>query len=128
MIPWTIDHPIDILCPWDSPGKNTGVGSHSLLQGIFLTQGWKLGLPHCRSGCTHSRDWLWRKARKDEGRCFTVGQTWSCVFCMYIISFNLIKQYISSKICLRISISQEKTGTFFPLALVSLRVPLVTLR
>ena len=27
------------LCPWNSPGKNTGVGSHSLLQGIFLTQG-----------------------------------------------------------------------------------------
>ena len=27
-----------ILCPWDSPGKNTGIGSHFLLQGIFLTQ------------------------------------------------------------------------------------------
>ena len=27
------------LCPWDSPGKNTGVVSHFLLQGIFLTQG-----------------------------------------------------------------------------------------
>ena len=26
------------LCPWDSPGKNTGVGCHALLQGIFLTQ------------------------------------------------------------------------------------------
>ena len=26
-------------CPWDSPDKNTGVGCHSLLQGIFLTQG-----------------------------------------------------------------------------------------
>ena len=24
---------------WDSPGKNTGVGCHALLQGIFLTQG-----------------------------------------------------------------------------------------
>ena len=28
-----------LLCPWDSPGKNTGVGCHFLLQGIFLTQG-----------------------------------------------------------------------------------------
>ena len=27
-----------LLCPWDSPGKNTGVGCHALLQGIFLTQ------------------------------------------------------------------------------------------
>ena len=28
-----------LLCPWDSPGKNTGVGCHALLQRIFLTQG-----------------------------------------------------------------------------------------
>ena len=27
------------LCPWDFPGKNTGVGCHTRLQGIFLTQG-----------------------------------------------------------------------------------------
>ena len=40
--------PTGILCPWDSPGKNTGVGGHSLLQGIFLTQDSNLGLPHCR--------------------------------------------------------------------------------
>ena len=31
-------------CPWDSPGKNTGVGCHALLQGIVLTQGWNLPL------------------------------------------------------------------------------------
>ena len=30
---------ISFLCPWDFPGKNTGVGCHFLLQGIFLTQG-----------------------------------------------------------------------------------------
>ena len=30
---------VRFLCPWDSPGKNTGVGCHSLLQGIFLSQG-----------------------------------------------------------------------------------------
>ena len=33
---------------WNSPGQNTGVGSLSLLQGIFPTQGLNLGLPHCR--------------------------------------------------------------------------------
>ena len=27
------------LCPWDFPAKNTGVGCHALLQGIFPTQG-----------------------------------------------------------------------------------------
>ena len=37
-----------LLCPWDSPGKNTGVGSHSLLKGIFPTQGWNPGLLHSR--------------------------------------------------------------------------------
>ena len=31
--------PMRILCPWDSPGKSTGMGYHFLLQGIFLTQG-----------------------------------------------------------------------------------------
>ena len=34
--------------PWNSPGQNTGVGSHSLLQGILPTQGSNPGLPHCR--------------------------------------------------------------------------------
>ena len=32
----------------DSPGKNTGVGCHALLQEIFPTQGLNLGLLHCR--------------------------------------------------------------------------------
>ena len=35
-------------CSWNSPGKNTEVGCHSLLQEIFLTQGSNLGLLHCR--------------------------------------------------------------------------------
>ena len=38
--------PARLLCPWDSPGKNPGVGCHFLLQGIFLTQGWNLRLLH----------------------------------------------------------------------------------
>ena len=40
--------PAWLLCLWDSPGKYTGVGHYSLLQGIFLTQGWNPGLLHCR--------------------------------------------------------------------------------
>ena len=31
--------PAGLFCPWDFPGKNTGVGFHFLLQGILLTQG-----------------------------------------------------------------------------------------
>ena len=33
-----------LLCPWDSSGKNTGVGSHALLQRIVLTQGWNANI------------------------------------------------------------------------------------
>ena len=37
-----------LFYPWNSPGKNTGMGCHSLIQEIFLTQGFNPGLPHCR--------------------------------------------------------------------------------
>ena len=40
--------PHGLYRPWNSPGQNTGVGSYSLLQGIFPTQGWNPSLPHCR--------------------------------------------------------------------------------
>ena len=40
--------PHGLYSPWNSPGQNTGVGSLSLLQGIFPTQGSNLGLLHCR--------------------------------------------------------------------------------
>ena len=42
--PWTEAR--QAACPWDFPGKNTGVGSHFLLQGIFPTQGLNLCLLH----------------------------------------------------------------------------------
>ena len=38
---WDVKAKITQLCPWNSPGQNTGVGSLSLLQGIFPTQGIK---------------------------------------------------------------------------------------
>ena len=39
--------PTSLFCPWNSLGKNTGIGSHSLFYGIFLTQESNPGLPHC---------------------------------------------------------------------------------
>ena len=45
--------PAKLLCPWDSPGKGTGVGCHFLLQGTFLTQESNLGLSHCRQTLYH---------------------------------------------------------------------------
>ena len=48
----TLCNPMDcsplLLCPCNSPGKNTEVGCHSLCQGIFLTQGSNPGPLHCR--------------------------------------------------------------------------------
>ena len=42
--PWTVA--TRLLCPWASPGNNTGVGCHALLQGIFPPQGSKRSLLH----------------------------------------------------------------------------------
>ena len=49
----TLCDPMDCSPPGSSvhgdfPGKNTRVGCHALLQGIYPTQGLNLGLPHCR--------------------------------------------------------------------------------
>ena len=40
--------PHGLYCPWNSPGQNTGVGSYSIFQGNFSTQGLNPGLLHCR--------------------------------------------------------------------------------
>ena len=52
-----------MACPWNSPGKKTGVGS--LLQGIFLTQGSNLGVLHCRKILYHLS--YWRKINERWG-------------------------------------------------------------
>ena len=44
LCPYGLEPTMQLLCPLDSLGKNTGVGCHALLQGIFLTQGLKLRL------------------------------------------------------------------------------------
>ena len=48
--PWTVDslQPQGLYSPWNFPGQNTGMGSLSLLQGIFPIQGLNPGLPHCK--------------------------------------------------------------------------------
>jgi len=52
--------PRGLYSPWNSPGQDIGVGSHSLHQGIFWTQGWNLGLLHCRQILYHlSHQGMW---------------------------------------------------------------------
>ena len=61
---------------WNSPGQNTGMGSHFLLQGIFPTQGSNPGLPHCRRilyqpshqrSLRHKRFSIWLKNWPEDG-------------------------------------------------------------
>ena len=56
----TLCDPTSLLCPWNSPGKNIGVGCHALLQGILPTQGSNPGLLNCRQILI----WATREARK----------------------------------------------------------------
>ena len=57
-----------LVCPWDSPGKNTGGGCHFLLQGIFPTQGSKPGLLHCDQFSTIWATWEAHRERREGSR------------------------------------------------------------
>ena len=68
--------PHGLYSPWNSPGQNIGVGSLSLLQGIFPTQGSNPGLPHCRQI-------LYQLSHKGKSRIlewvaypFSIGSSW----------------------------------------------------
>ena len=70
-----------LLCPWASPGKNTGVGFHSLLQGIFSTQGLKPGLLHCRrTRYSLSHQGSPMKTDKLYWLSLTLKGVWSCLW------------------------------------------------
>ena len=49
--------PTRLLCSWNSPGENTGVRSHSLLQGIFSNQRSNSGPLHCRQVLYYLSHW-----------------------------------------------------------------------
>ena len=57
--------PTRLLCPWNFLGRNIGLGCQSLFQEIFLTQGLRLGLPHCRQILHH----LSHQGRINTGVC-----------------------------------------------------------
>ena len=62
--------PTRLLGPWNFPGKNTGVGCHFLLQGIFPAEGSNLSLPRCRQTlyCLSYQEspWLFRSPQTVE--------------------------------------------------------------
>ena len=66
--------PARLLCPWNSPGKNTGLGCHALLQGDLPNPGIKptpLTSPAL------------------AGEFFTTGATWEAHICVYIYTHML---------------------------------------
>ena len=80
--------PTRLLCLWDSPGKETGVGCHFFLQGTFLTQGWNprlFCLLHWQAGpLPLAPPWealwmyrVWWKEREMNEFCLNQGQKYS---------------------------------------------------
>ena len=67
----------------DSPGKNTGVGCHALLQGIFPTQGSNPGLPHCRQILYHL---------SHQGSPWILKKYMTCIFFMKRSFFHKVKK------------------------------------
>ena len=78
--------PPGLHSPWNSPGQNTGVGSLSLLQGIFPSQGSNPGLPHCRQmlyqlshqGSPRILEWVACPFSSRSSRC----RNWTRVSCI----------------------------------------------
>ena len=80
---------LQILCPWDSPGKNTGVGCHFLLQRIFPTQGLNPGLLHWQAGSlplSHQGSPIWIIRSPDSSILATKGSGFLTVWDEFLVS------------------------------------------
>ena len=84
--------PARLLCPWNSPGKNTGAGCHFLLQVVFPTQGCNPGLLHCKQilYCLSHQGSLIHNimAQKGQSGCHPHCKKHS--FCWYLWAKNLL--------------------------------------
>ena len=114
--------PARFLCPWDSPGKNTGVGCHALLQGIFPTQrlnphlllllhSRQISLPLSHQGSPNtcivnifSHEFILHKF------CINITHLW------FLITYNLTLKLLSflSKNCPLIFINKDITTSILP--------------
>ena len=64
LTPWTRQQPARLLCPWDFPGKNSGVGCHSLLH----IRMWMAGLHGSRITKAEARKWFDQIIRQSRWR------------------------------------------------------------
>ena len=79
----------------DSPGKNTGVSYHALLQGVFPTQGSNPGLPHCRWILYH----LSHQGRPMHNRIQISPSTDDLLFIYSLTTYLLNDKYLCSRHC-----------------------------
>ena len=84
-----------LLCLWDSPGKNAGVGSHSLLQAIFLMQGLNRGLLHCRQILYHLS---YQGSPLHSWTCIKFCSSWVFFFFSNFEFFNMALKYYFSQL------------------------------
>ena len=85
---WALCDPVDCSPPGfsvhgNSPGKNSGVGCHALLHGIFPTQGSNTGLLHCRQILHHLRHRVEFKSQS----------------CWWMLAYRLLKKYLYIWLC-----------------------------
>ena len=114
--------PSGSFSPWDFPGKNTGVGCHFLLQGIFLMQGsspcaqlWQVGsLPHSHQGSPkrhrrHLNEYYWVKE-------VNIKRLYTKVISLQLIKINEKKKAIyciipTMWLCKRWNLGESKNTT-----------------
>ena len=120
--------PTRLLCPWDSPGLNTGMGCNALLQGIFLTQE---SNPHLLSPALTggffitSTTWEARSCTLMEDKCLILvpeqekGLPMSCLLIFHFTTFaenlsgKLKTVWLTAELSLREHTQKSLSGRFF---------------
>ena len=103
----------------DSPGKNTGVGCHTLLQGTFQTQGSNPGLPHCRrilyhlshQGSPRILEWVAYPFSRETSRPRN-RTTVSCIAGGFFTSWGTQEALKLSEICLKCRFLDPTWGSY----------------
>ena len=86
-----------IFCPWDSPGKNTGMGSHSLLQRIFpflcIEGYWYVTIQSCIENFPamylHLSEYYGRNSQRVESRPTNIHLTLACLILGIVCKLNM---------------------------------------
>ena len=101
----TLCDPHGLYSPWNSPGQNTGVGSRSLLQETFPTQGSNPGLPHCKQILYHLRH-----KGKQKSKSHWIYSLQSKMEKLYTVSKNKTRSWLWLRSCAKFRLKLKKVG------------------